>query len=647
MRTSLLPVGALIIGLCGGPAAAATVPIAVYAQPPEMVSLEMSPDGSHVAYLAPLGGRQHVVINKTIPEPGNRPSAFAPPDAAEIISIDWANDERLILSVMVTERMNTDIGTIPLRFMRMIAINRDGSDARILLKKGADAGRYFVQSTPLLQYIDKENVLALFPTSGKRDPDIVELNIYTGSFRRVSRGLPNASGYIPDPTGAVRIAYTYNDRTGVASYLLRDADGAYKPMRRSNILRESLFSVLGFTADGQKLYVSTPDAQGRDAIYLYDMEKDEIGEKVLGDDRHDVNSAVLDRGAVVAFDWRDDLPRRHWLSPARRQLQDALDKALPESREIIIDASSDDRLILVASYATNQPTTYRLFNRDTKQFSLFGDTYPALPQDLVATQQPVRFKARDGLDIPAYLTLPVGSDGRNLPFVIMPHGGPHFRDTGSFNLLVQFLASRGYGVIQPNFRGSSGYGAAFMAAGFRQWGGVMQDDVTDAAHWVVSQGYADPQRLCILGWSYGGYAALMGAIKNPDLFKCAVANAPVANMERLYDELAWIRTKNYNRDRIFGDGPAQPLVNSPVHLADRIKVPVLLIHGDRDAQASVQHSRDMNNALLKAGKQVEYVEIKGMDHFSRNAADMVTILENWERFLAVHLGGDHSQAAAR
>ncbi|WP_029013781.1 alpha/beta hydrolase family protein [Niveispirillum irakense] len=635
---SLLSVGVLIASLWMMPAVAATVPVTLYAQPPEMASVEMSPDGSHVAYLAPLGGRQHVVINKTLPEPGTRPAAFAPPDEAEIIAIDWANDERLILTIMATERLATTAGMMPIRFMRMVAINRDGSNVKVLLNRGANAGNYYVQHTPILQYIDNENVLALFPTSGRPDPDIVKLNIYTGRFNRVSRGLRNASGYLPDPTGEVRIAYTYNDRSGVASFLMRDAGGMYKPMRRSNIIREGLFSVLGFTADGQKLYVSTPDEQGRDSIYLYDMEKDEIGEKVLGDDRYDVDDAVLERGAVVAFDWVDDLPRRHWIDPARQQLQDLLDKALPDSREIIVDASKDDRLILIASYATNQPTTYRLFNRETKQFSLFGDTYPNLPQDLVATHQPVQFKARDGLDIPAYLTLPVGSDGRNLPFIIMPHGGPYVRDTGSFDRLAQFLASRGYGVIQPNFRGSSGYGTAFQAAGFRQWGGVMQDDVTDAAHWVISQGYADPQRMCILGWSYGGYAALMGAIKTPDLFKCAVATAPVANMERLYDELAWIRAKNYNRDRIFGEGPAQLLVNSPVHLADRIKVPVLLIHGDRDAQAFVQHSRDMDSALRKAGKQVEYVEIKGMDHSPLNTADMQTVLENWERFLAAHIG---------
>lgn len=174
-----------------------------------MASLEMSPDGSHVAYLAPLGGRQHVVIRRTIPEPGSRPAAFAPPDDADIVSIDWASDERLILTVMATERVPTSVGTLPIRFMRMVAINRDGSDVKVLLGRGADAGNYYVQHTPILQYIDHEHVLALFPTSGRPEPDIVRLNIYTGNFNRVSRGLSNARGYVPDPTGAVRIAYTY------------------------------------------------------------------------------------------------------------------------------------------------------------------------------------------------------------------------------------------------------------------------------------------------------------------------------------------------------------------------------------------------------------------------------------------------------
>lgn len=614
------------------------LPVGAFAHQPVMADVDLSPDGSHVAFLAPVNGRQHLVVRKLAAAPGEKPAVIGPSDA-EITGFDWISNERLLVRLLTTEKMNTTDGRKPLRFTRTMSISRDLRDMRLLLQRPPDNG-YFLQHTPILQFIDDEYVLAEFPTEDGPWPGVVKLNVLSGAYTRVRRPIRNVISYIPDPTGEIRIAETYDDRNMESRYLRRSAGGDFEIMLKNKVFEnDGGFEILGFDASGQNLYVVSWHEGDRAAVYQYDIASDRIGEKVAGDPRYDVDGAVIQRGVVVAIAWTDDLPCRQWLDPAVQRLQDALDKALPDSREIVIDTAADGNLALVASYSLSAPTTYRLFDRRTKEFSLFGDTYPGIEQAVVSARQPVTYKATDGTDIPGYLVLPVGVEGKNLPFIIMPHGGPFSRDDGTFDVMAQFLANRGYGVLQPNFRGSTGYGAAFNQAGEKQWGGLMQDDVTDAAKWAVAQGYADPNRMCILGWSYGGYAALMAAVKTPDLFKCAVATAPVANLERLYDEVKTSGFKNLSRGLHFGDNADALIPISPYHQADRIRIPVLLIHGDLDYQASVAHSRDMRRALERAGKPVEYVEIKGMDHSPMVTDQMTTVLETWEKFLKAHIGG--------
>ncbi len=613
------------------------LPVEYFAHRPVMADVDLSPDGSHVAFLAPVNGHQHLVVRKLPITPGEKPAIIGPSDA-EIVGFDWISNERLLVRILTTEKMNTTDGRLPLRFTRTVSVSRDLQEVKVLLQRPPDNG-YILQHTPILQFIDDENVLAAFPTENGPWPGVIKLNVLTGSYSRVRRPVRNVMSYIPDPTGEIRIAETYDDRKLESRYLRRVAGGDFEVMMKNKVLEDDgAFGILGFDATGQNLFVASRHEGDLTAIYKYDLANDQMGEKVASDPHFDVHGAIVQRGAVVAFAWMDDLPRRQWLDPAVQRLQDALDKALPDSREIVIDTAADGNLALVASFSTSAPTTYRLFDRRTKEFALFGDTYPGIAQDMISNRKPVTYKATDGTDIPGYLVLPVGVEGRNLPFIIMPHGGPFSRDDGTFDVMAQFLANRGYGVLQPNFRGSTGYGAAFNEAGEHQWGGLMQDDVTDAANWVVAQGYADSRRMCILGWSYGGYAALMAAVKTPDLFKCAVATAPVANLERLYDEVKISGFGNLTRGLHFGSDSDALKPISPYHQADKIKVPVLLVHGDLDYQASVGHSRDMRRALERAGKPVEYVEIKGMDHSPLVTEQMKKVLEAWEKFLKANIG---------
>ncbi len=621
--------------------AKAPPPVEAYAGPAMAASLQLSPDGTHVAFLAPVEGRHALVIRKLTPGPNDRPTVF-PAGDLNIRWFEWVNEERLLLGVGRAEEVQTAAGKVPLRFSRLVSLNRDGSDAKVLLRPPRGLAIPVVAGDSVIQFIDREHVLVAYPSNDDVWPDVVRLNVYTGRTERVARGTTSIQGYLPDPSGQARIAQRYSDRDQTQTWVVRDGIGSsFRTLREVRIGQDPDFSVLGFGSDPKTLYVASGHEGDKTAVYEFDLAANAFGRKVVSDPDFDVGAPVFRRGEVVGISYARDLPRRVWFDPATQALQDQLDAALPDSAEIIVDSTRDGRFTLVASYHPAEPVTFRMFDREARELVFFADTFPAIPQEALARQEAVSYAARDGLRIPAYLTLPPAKlygQTRNLPAVVLPHGGPIARDYQQFDQLAQFLASRGYAVLQPQFRGSSGFGRAFLEAGFREWGGKMQTDVIDGVQWMIQQGIADPSRICIVGWSYGGYSALMGAIQNPEMFRCAIATAPVADIPRLYREMRYMAARELNRGIFFGDDPGDLRPISPVHNADRIGVPVLLIHGDMDAQALVIHSREMNRALQRAGKPVEYIEIPGMDHSPSTTQDMVTVLSAWERFLAQHLG---------
>jgi dipeptidyl aminopeptidase/acylaminoacyl peptidase len=266
-----------------------------------------------------------------------------------------------------------------------------------------------------------------------------------------------------------------------------------------------------------------------------------------------------------------------------------------------------------------------------------GRAIPELTADVLQPKRPVSYTSRDGVEIPGYLTLPDSAQAGPLPTVILPHGGPKDRDDIRFSYLVQFLASRGYAVLQPNFRGSTGYGQKFMEAGIKQWGGRMQDDVSDGVQWLIDEGIADANRVCIVGWSYGGYSAMMGAIKTPDLYRCAASINGVMDLARLREQdktelvggEAWVAHMGL-------DGESVKSV-SPLHRAESIEVPVLIVQARDDVRVTDEHGRNMTERLRKLDKEVDYLEIERGGHSLITAAGRAQMLAGLEEFLARHL----------
>ena len=334
-----------------------------------------------------------------------------------------------------------------------------------------------------------------------------------------------------------------------------------------------------------------------------------------------------------------------WLDPELKALQEAVDKQLTGTNNVFVcRRCSQAKHFIVTAYSDRQPAAYFLLDRETRKLRLIGATYPWLDSRLLAEQDVVRIKARDGLEIPTYITKPKGKGP--WPTVVMVHGGPFVRGhQWGFSPDAQFLASRGYLVIEPEFRGSTGYGDRHFKAGWKQWGLGMQDDVTDVTRWAIQQGHADPRRVAIAGASYGGYATMMGLVKEPDLYKAGINWVGVTDIELMYDigwsDFSGSQWMRFGMPRMVGDpkkDAEQLKATSPLQQAHRIKQPVLMAYGEEDLRVPLPHGTKMRDALVRAGnKQVEWVQYKDEGHGFVLLENNVDFWSRVERFLAQHL----------
>jgi dipeptidyl aminopeptidase/acylaminoacyl peptidase len=334
-----------------------------------------------------------------------------------------------------------------------------------------------------------------------------------------------------------------------------------------------------------------------------------------------------------------------WFDDKVAGVQTAVDKALPGNVNVL--SFSDDRQrYVITSYSDVSPGSFYHFDRTTGKLEWLADRMPWIDPKKMSPMTPVRYKARDGLEIPAYLTVPRGSSGKNLPMVAVIHGGPWVDgDQWAFDPEVQFLASRGYAVLQPNFRGTMRYGWKHFASSFKQWGLTMQDDITDGVQWAIDQGVADPKRVCIYGASYGGYATMMGLAKTPDLYKCGINYVGVTDLDLFlgatWSDFAYSAWLNNEMKGMFGDANTDRerlKATSPVELASRIKAPVLMAYGASDVRVIPEHGFRMRAALEKAGQKPEWMIAEGEGHGYRDPKNQVMFYGAMEKFLDRNIG---------
>lgn len=593
---------------------------AIFGARPAVAQMSLSPDGSRIAYVGAAAGQMTVLTIGDLAKGELKPITYTDNRPVDLKYCGWASNDRLVCQ---SEGLDVVYGK-RVAYTRLFAIDADGKNVRSLAAPhAAQALRPSQFDGEVLDYRDRDGHVLIardhVPTEttgtlvASTDHGIgVDLvDVRSNASRSVVRPRENASEFISDGRGNVRImgvdrvGATGFNLTGQVAFLYRQQpEGSWQP-----------FSVSDQNHDGLEPIAVDPDLNaayalkkkdGREALYRVALDGSMKEELVLDDPRVDIDGVVKIGSRVIGASYTTDRSRAVYFDPDYRRLAEQLERALPNTPLIdFVSSSRDGDMLLIHAGSDTDAGRFYLFQKSTHKLQGLISARPQADGLTLAKVRSISYKSFDGTDVPAYLTLPPGSNGKNLPAIVMPHGGPESRDVWGFDPLVQFFAMRGFAVIQPEFRGSTGYGESwFLDNGFHSWRQAI-GDVNAAGQWLVAQGIADPAKLAIFGWSYGGYAALQTSVLQPVLFKAAVAVAPVTDLSMLRREREGFTNEELEKARI-GSGPMLDEA-SPARHADAFKVPVLLFHGDRDINVDFSESQAMNDALHRARKQSELV----------------------------------------
>lgn len=465
--------------------------------------------------------------------------------------------------------------------------------------------------------------------------------------KEVQRATQGIWEWFADDVGAVRLGMAFDRGKVRVLYRSKPED----PLREIAKLTEDnvddkIWDVLRITSGSDEGLVLKPDDTGRVAVRKFNYATRQVGEVVYAAPGWDVDEVLLDKdGKLLAAFYTDDREKAVWFDPARKALQARLERAMPGQDIWITSRAEDDSRMLVWAGNEGNPGQTFLFDAAKRTMDSFSSELPDLDRSATVMPKPFRYTARDGTLINGYLAVPRGRPAKGLPLILMPHGGPYgVRDKLVFDAEVQFLANRGYAVIQPNYRGSGGYGESFAELGSGQIGRAMQDDIDDAMDWAVKEGLADPARVCVLGASYGGYAALWAAIRNPERYRCAVSFAGVTDWKKQLKYHAGFLTPKNNRKwraRVKGEDDKFDLdLVSPVAQIGRLTRPILLTHGEDDSTVPFSQFGLLRDAARKAGKPIETMTFPGEGHGFADDANQARYLDAVEAFLAKHNPAD-------
>ena len=614
----------------------------VYAELPFLSTPLLSPDGARIAARVSGGGEEHIGI-WTLSEPRDRPPRLI--EAGNVESFTWAGDNRLIIS------------SIGFNIMRSGALISYGLSRRISSYDLADG-----KATPLgrshglfsdMIFVDPNGRYALISSqeSLTGPPHVERIDLATGQGVEVQRRQNGVWTWFADANGIVRVGVDYRDNRARIYYrATADAPLAHVDTQR-NLRDDSAIDAIRFVTDSDRGVIVTNAETGRFGVYNYDFATDTRGAAIFEHPEVDVTNAIFSpEGAVEGVEYEDDRPRVRWLNPALAQLQAVIDRTFPGKTNTIVNRSRDGNRVLIFSAAADDPGTYYVFDRAARRMETFASPYNGLVGHAFAPVRAVSYRDRAGLTIHAYLTLPPGRPEHGLPLIVLPHGGPFLRDSWTFDPQVQFLASRGYAVLQPNFQGSTGYGRDFVQRGYGQYGGAMIDDLEDGIDWLAHEGIVDPARVCLMGGSYGGYAAIWGAMRSPQRYRCAISFAGPTDLRAMlrYNSNSFV-PRRYVRElqqRLQGEERIDLDAVSPLHHPELLRVPLLIAHGEQDPIVPVDQSRRLLAALNRHHAPVESVFFPKSHHGFTDAAEAADYFRRVEAFLARHNPAEIPAAAA-
>jgi dipeptidyl aminopeptidase/acylaminoacyl peptidase len=625
--------------LCAGAASAAVPPLSVYGRLPNIEQVEISPDGTKLA-VAITDGEKRMLVIREAAEGGKLITAMNFADS-KLRGVQWAGMEH----VLITTSSTADVVGLsgPKReYLMAFDFNLVTKKQRLLLNN-QDATMNVVLASPVVRFIDGVPfafVQGIHFATNYGQNTLYKINLKTGVTRRLEGGSDETDEWLVATDGQPMAQSLYDQKQGEWSLKVKSERGWTTAERAVSKMGSRGLSGLG--RDGRSVLVWLDDENDEDKTYLREYALDGSHVTVPGSEKFDSLIHAPDGSSLVgAFSLVGD-ERRYTFFDAKLQASwNAVIKAFPGEQVSLASWSDDKRRLIVQVDSPTLGPAYALVDLNTKSAQLLGDTYLGLTPEGVSEMRPIKYKAADGLEITGYLTLPRGKDPKNLPLVVLPHGGPQGRDTLGFDWWSQALASHGYAVLQPNFRGSEGFGYSFVKAGFGQWGKAMQTDLSDGVRHLTKQGTIDPKRVCIVGASYGGYAALAGATLDKGVYRCAASVAGPADLKRMLIDSNRLYSSSNNSTmrywlRFMGaDGVKDPdlAAISPAKLADKVEIPLLLIHGKDDTVVPYVQSTLMADAMKKAGKPVELVTLPSEDHWLSRGASRLQMLTSVVGFL--------------
>lgn len=624
----------------------AEVPLEAFVAGPKIVTPTISPSGRYLAF-GKNDEKATVVAVIDLENPGAPPAGLTMPAGSDIDWIIWKGDNRVVALLYPAYVFKLGQGerlTLPTS-PRVVAFDRDGKNFKTLWDRRAPDGLQQMLRTPLE---DPDHVLiGMWDPAGRTD--LHRMNVHTGDTEKVETGNKYTAYWLTDRKGRpkARIEAKYNriemwargedtnDYSMIASYFERGVPR---------------LKIIGFSNDPKIAIVGDRAGGDKFGLYEYHLPTRTLGRKLLDHPNVDVGWPSGDlvyephSGELVGACFAEDVWFCRYFDPALTAAQQKLEATFTDSAIVRLSSWSTDRKRFVASVSgPKDPGSYYLYDVAKGSVTSIGKTAPQLPENELGDMLVVKYKARDGAKITGYLTMPPGKGDKNLPLVVMPHGGPELRDFVGFDPWAQMLANRGYAVLQPNFRGSGGYGKRFTEAGHRQWGRLMQDDITDGVKALIKDGTADANRICIVGASYGGYAALAGGAFTPELYKCVMSIAGISDVAEML-----VHEKNLRDDELWAywtKWVGDPKVDmqeiksiSPINFVSKFTAPVLLMHGERDDNVTPGQSMNMSRALKRAGKTAELILVENEGHSFFLNKNRLLLLKEMERFVTQNLG---------
>ena len=600
------------------------IPMEDFFRNPEKRSFQISPDGKHLAFMQPWQNRMNVHIQKIGEEEAVRVTHATERDIAGYF---WKGNDRIVYVQDTKGDEN----------FRLFAVDKNDENQKDLtpfdsVRAGIVDDLKEVPGEMLIQ-LNKRNA---------RIFDVYRIDITTGEMKLIAENPGNITGWVTDHDGKLRIALTTD---GVnAGILYRDTEEDQFEEKISTNFRETLYPVF-FTFDNKDVYMISNLGRDKAAIVKYDIKNNKELELIYEHPEVDVSSLYYSekRKVLVGVGFTTWKREYEIFDEASKEIYDDLQNKLPGIEVVVTSENKEEDKLLVRTYSDRSLGAYYLYDVNDKKLTHIIDVGSWLNEDFMAEMKPITYKSRDGLTINGYLTLPLGVEAKNLPVVVHPHGGPWARDGWGFNPIVQFLANRGYAVLQMNFRGSTGYGKEFWETSFKKWGKEMQDDITDGVQWLIDEDIADKDRIGIFGGSYGGYATLAGLTFTPDLYACGVDYVGVSSIFSWMNAIPpyWEPYREMIYEMV-GHPQADSLLlydASPLFHADKIKAPLFIAQGANDPRVPQAESDQMVEVLKQRGIDVPYMVKEDEGHGFRNEENRFDFYGAMEQFFFKHLGG--------